>query len=232
MKKILLSIASVAFLFIACSRKVPIPAAFWPLEDGNQWTTSENYTWNVVGVSTGSSVSKTTYTVDPFVESAEGKLLWPVLASTDTSGQGVGLILSTTYYYVTEDSVYLYSDTLDKPPKAVEPNNLAVGMTWDGNLALPIQIPDLVGFSTTFPAHFEIVSDTSIAVLNGTFNALVIKIDLQTSSGTIDSAATQWRAKDIGIVKMSTDFTTKYSIGIATFDVKITGTSELESRNF
>lgn len=232
MKKVLFAVTTVAVIFIACSRKAPLPAAFWPLEDGNQWTTSENYTWNVVGVSSGSSESKTTYTVDPFVESAEGKLLWPVRASTDTSGQGAGLILSTTYYYVTEDSVYLYSDTLDKPAKAVEPNNLSVGMQWDGNLAIPIQIPDLVGFSTTFPAHFEIIGDTTITVLNGTFNALVIKIDLKPSSGAIDSAAVQWRAKDIGIVKMSTDFTTKYSIGIATFDVEISGTSELESRNF
>lgn len=229
MKKVLFAAISISSLFLGCGKNEPLPSHFWPLAEGNQWVTSESYSWEIIGSSNkGSSESSTAYTVEPFVKSIKGKLLWPVAVSTDTSGSGVGLILSRTYYYTTEDSVYLYADTLESEPKAVEPNDLAVGMEWDGNLALPIQIPSIPNFSTTFPAHFKVVGDTEITVPAGTFNSLVIRIDLNNSGTIIDSAATQWRARDVGIVKMSTDFTTTYIIA----QVKIKGSSELESMNF
>lgn len=228
MKRISFAAISISILFLGCGDNEPLPSHFWPLAEGNQWVTSESYSWQIVGGTSGSSTSKTTYTVEPFVKSTKGKLLWPVAVSTDTSGSGTGLTLSRTYYYTTEDSVYLYADTLESEPKAVEPNDLAVGMEWDGNLALPIQIPSIPSFSTTFPAHFEVVDDTDITVPAGTFNSLVIRIDLDNSGTIIDSAATQWRARDVGIVKMTTDFTTTYVI----VQVKINGSSELESMNF
>ncbi len=231
MKKVLFAVISISILFLGCGKNEPLPSHFWPLAEGNQWTTSESYSWQIVGGTSGASTSKTTYTVEPFVKSTKGKLLWPVAVSTDTSGSGVGLILSRTYYYTTEDSVYLYADTLESEPKAVEPNDLAVGMEWDGNLAMPIQIPSLPAFPTSLPAHFKIVGDTSIVVPAGTFNALVIDINLINGTDTIPSAATQWRARDVGIVKMNTDFTTNVTY-IVTFTVTVKGTSELESTNF
>ena len=230
-KQLLLAAGFAAIMLFSCKKEEePIPARFWPLAEGNQWTTTESYLWDVEGTSwTGSSQSTTNYKVEDTIRREDDVLLWPVIVDTS------GTIISRTYYQVTEDSVYLYeSKEVDAETTAVEPNNLAVGDEWDGNLALPITIPDLQGFSTNFPGHFKVVGTQTVSdVPAGTFNCLVIRIDLKDNAGTtIDSAATQWRAEGVGIVKLSTDFETVYEVLGIPFSVEISGTSKLKSINF
>lgn len=226
MKKALFAILSLIFIFLACKKEEPVTAKFWPLAEGNKWTTSESYSYNVEGLYVGSDSSTTSNEVGASQEREDGKLVWPVTSMVQTDS----LLTSVSYYHVTEDSIYVYSLKDDEEPQAVEPNNLAVGVEWDGNLALPFKIPELSGFPTEFPAHFKVVGTATDTVPAGIFNCLVIKISLPDYN--VDSAATQWRAEGIGMVKMNTDFTTTYSLPPFTFDVDIEGTSEMTSYNF
>jgi hypothetical protein len=106
----------------------------------------------------------------------------------------------------------------------VEPNDLAVGDQWTGELALPIKIGTL---ELKYPARFTVVGqDNDVQVTAGTFDCLVIKIDF--TNPQIDSAATEWRAKDVGRVKLDADFATT----VSSFPVEVEGTSEMESSNF
>lgn len=234
MKKATVVIVALIAVFSGCSKDESIRARFWPLAGGNQWTTTEEYSWNVAeGTYAGSSSSTTDYTAEDSTERADGKLVWPVEVSTDTSGSQTGLIISRTYYHVTEDSVYLYKQLDDVTPDAVEPNNLEIGNEWDGNIAFPINIPDLPSFPTNFPAHFTVVGQETVSdVPAGTFDCLVIQIDLDNAGTTVDSAVTQWRAENVGIVKMTTDFTTVYKILTQEYDVIVQGSSELTSINW
>jgi hypothetical protein len=219
-KQLLLAAGFAAIMLFSCKKEEEPPTArFWPLAEGNQWTTAEDYSWDVGGGTyTGSSQSTTNYKVEDTIRRKDDVLLWPVIVDTS------GTIISRTYYQVTEDSVYLYeSKEVDAETTAIEPNNLAVGDEWDGNVALPIEIPNI---STDFPAHFKVIDQGQAKVPAGTFDCLIIQIDLKDAG--VDSAATQWRAENVGIVKLTTDFQTQYS----GFTVKIYGTSELESINF
>jgi hypothetical protein len=228
MKKALIAIASAAVFFLACKKEEPVVAKFWPLVEGNKWTTTESYSYDVEGLYVGSGSSTTRNEVGASQEREDGKLVWPV---TSIIEQGDSTFpTSITYYYVTEDSVYMYSLKDDEEPQAVEPNNLAVGVEWNGNLALPFEIPQLSGFPTEFPAHFKVVGTATDTVPAGIFDCLVIKISLPDYN--VDSAATQWRAEGIGMVKMNTDFQTTYSLGTITFDVDIKGDSKMTSYNF
>ena len=230
-KQLLLAAGFAVIMLFSCKKEEEPPTArFWPLAEGNRWTTAEDYSWDVGGGTyTGSSQSTTNYKVEDTIRRKDDVLLWPVIVDTS------GTTISRTYYQVTEDSVYLYeSKEVDAETTAVEPNNLAVGDEWDGNVALPITITEIAGFSTNFPGHFKVVGTQTVSdVLAGPFNCLVIRIDLKDNAGTtIDSAATQWRAEGVGIVKFSADFQTKYSLGGFEVDVEISGTSKLESINF
>ncbi|TKJ39000.1 hypothetical protein CEE36_10505 [candidate division TA06 bacterium B3_TA06] len=224
-KQLLLAAGFAVIMLFSCKKEEEPPTAkFWPLAEGNQWTTTESYSWDVTLLGSDSSSSQTTNTVKASEEREDGKMVWPVETSTDTSQDGSSTIISRNYYYVTEDSIYIYSmDKNAEEPTAVEPNNLEVGTEWDGNLALPIEIPNI---STDFPAHFKVIDQGQAKVPAGTFDCLIIQIDLKDAG--VDSAATQWRAENVGIVKLTTDFQTQY----AGFTVKIYGTSELESINF
>lgn len=223
-KKVLLMLGGFFILLLACGPVKPLPARFWPLEEENQWTTAENYTWKVTNYGSDSSSSTTTNSVEPFEERDDGKLVWPVATTT----QGDSTVYSRNYYYMTEDSVYIYSmDKNLEDPSAVEPQNLAVGVEWNGNLAIPITIPS---FSTNFPAHFKVIGIQDVTVPAGTFNCYVVVLDLDNNGTSIDSAAMQWRAEGVGIVKFTTDFQTKYSIGPVSFDVEVHGKSEMQSK--
>lgn len=211
-------------LLLACGPDKPLPARFWPLEEANQWTTAESYSWKVTSVGSDSSSSTTTNLVEPFEERDDGKFVWPVATTT----QGDSIVFSRTYYYMTDDSVYMYSmDKNLEEPSAVEPQNLAVGVEWNGNLAIPVRIPN---FSTNFPAHFRVIGTESVTVPAGTFNCFVVALDLDNNGTSVDSAAVQWRAEGAGIVKFTTDFKTKYYIGPLSFDVEVHGISEMTSR--
>lgn len=226
MKKALFAILSLVFIFLACKKEEPVTAKFWPFAEGNKWTTSEDFTYNVQGFPPGSGISTTTNEVDSLDEMDDGKLVWPVTSITVPEGQDS--ILTINYYHVTEDSVYTYSLKTDTEPLAVEPNDLALGVKWEGTLTIPLTLP--IEFPTELPASFEVVGSETVTVEAGTFNCVVIEIDLPDYN--VDSAATQWRAEGIGMVKMTTNFTTTYSLPPLTFDVDIEGTSEMTSYDF
>jgi len=231
MKKALFVIATLALILLACKKaEEPIEAKFWPFAQGNTWTSEESYSYEVYSgeslIYSGSGTSTTNNEVGTFVEREDGKLVWPVTSIVQTDSQ----LTSISYYHVTEDSVYVYSLKDDEEPKAVEPNNLAVGIKWDGNLTLPFKIPDLAGFPTELPANFEVIGTETITVEAGTFNCVVIEIDLPDYS--VDSAATQWRTEGIGLVKMTTDFIADYPLGVLTFQVDIEGASDMTSYDF
>jgi len=221
-KQFLLAAGFAVIMLLSCKKEEePVTARFWPLAEGNQWTTAEEYYWEVTYVGSDTSTSQTTNTVEALEERDDGKLVCPV-ATTTTEEDSI--IYSRTYYHVTEDSIYIYSmDKNAEEPTAVEPNNLEVGTEWDGNLVIPVEVPN---FSTDFSARYKVIGQEQVKVPAGTFDCLVIQIDI--ADPEVDSAATQWRAEGVGIVKMSTKFTTKVSV----FDVDIEGTSELESINF
>ncbi|MBN2380532.1 hypothetical protein JXM67_12095 [candidate division WOR-3 bacterium] len=233
-KKILVIVAGLVLLFTACSKEeVPVVAKYWPFAAGNEWKTAEAFTWAISGPisNSGSSSSTTEYSVDSLESFKDGKQVWPVTHTTYT--EGVDPVVVTEYYHVTEDSIFIYPAKDTAQPSMVEPNNLEVGMDWDGRLGIPMTIPDLPGFSTEFPAHFKVVSTESVTVPAGTYTSLRIQIDLEPSAGnTIDSAAIQWRVENMGIVKMTVDFTTVYPTAIGNLNVDIKGTSEMTERNW
>jgi hypothetical protein len=224
MKKAFLLATAAVILILACSKEEePVEAKFWPFAQGNTWTTKESYSYDVENTPyVGSGNSTTSYEVGAFTEREDGKLVWPVTSRVETDS----IMTSINYYHITEDSVYVYTLKDDETPKAVEPNSLAVGDKWDGNLVLPFTIPELTGFPTDLAANFEVIGTETITVEAGTFNCVVVEIDLPDYS--VDSAATQWRAEDVGMVKMTTDFETKFSI----FDVSVQGASEMTSYDF
>lgn len=230
-KKVLVLIAGVAILFLACAKdEEPISAKFWPLAEGNEWKTSEEYSWDIAGFSSGSSSSTTTFRVDSLTTRDDGKLVWPVTHTT--YAEGVDSVPIIEYYYVTEDSVYVYLVKDAEEPSMVEPNNLEVGMEWDGQLSIPI---DISGMSlNNLPSHFKVVGTEMVddVPAAGSFNCRVIRIDIEFGGSTIDSALTEWRAEDVGRVKMDTDFETTISILGQNFTAHITGTSELTEKNW
>ncbi len=227
MKKALFVIATLALILLACKKaEEPIEAKFWPFAQGNTWTSEESYSYEVYRgeslIYSGSGTSTTNNEVGTFVEREDGKLVWPVTSIVQTDST----LTSISYYHVTEDSVYVYSLKDDEEPQSVEPNNLAVGVKWDGNLTLPFKIPE---FPTELPANFEVIGTETITVEAGTFNCVVVEIDLPDYS--VDSAATQWRTEGIGLVKMTTDFETVYTL-VVPLDVAIEGASEMTSYDF
>lgn len=226
MKKALFAILSLVFIFLACKKEEPVTAKFWPFAEGNKWTTVEEFSYDVEGVPSGSSTSTTTNEVDSLDELDDGTPVWPVTSITVPEGQDS--IISITYYHVTEDSVYMYSLKTDEEPLSVEPNDLVVGTNWEGTLAIPLTLPG--GIPSELPATFEVIDTETVPVDAGTFNCVVIEIDLPDYN--VDSAATQWRSEGVGMVKMTTDFQTTYSLGGLTFEVDIKGTSEMTSYNF
>lgn len=216
-KQLLLAAGFATIMLFSCKKEEePIPARFLPLAEGNQWTTIEEYSWSVPLIGSDTNSSSTTNAVKPWEKREDGKLVWPVEVSTDTSGSGTGLIISRNYYYVTDDSVYLYTTKDADKPSMVEPQDLAVGVEWDGNLALPIEIPNV---PTEYPAHFKVIDQGEAKVPAGTFNCLIIQINLPDAD--VDSAATQWRAEGVGVVKLSVDFQ---------YIAKIQGISEMQSK--
>jgi len=232
MKKTVLAAASLACMFLACGKKddEPVLARFWALAAGNEWKTAEDFSYDVKDLAAGSSTSSTESVVDSLETRDDGKLVWPVQTTTFTEEDTT---VTTNYYHVTEDSVYIYAgDKNAEEPSSVEPNNLAVGVEWYGNLSIPIEIPELSGFATSFPARFKVVGTATDTVPAGVFNCLVVRIDLDNSGTWIDSAATQWRAEGVGVVKMTADFTALYTISPYTFDVAIEGVSEMTSYSF
>ncbi len=224
-KQLLLAAGFAVIMLFSCKKEEePIPARFWPLAEGNQWTTAESYSWKAASFA-DSSKSITTNTVELREEREDGKLVWPVATTT----HGDSVIYSRNYYYVTEDSIYIYSMDKDaEEPTAVEPNNLEVGTEWDGKLAIPVEIPN---FSTTFPAHFKVTGMETVTVPAGSFNCLVVRLDIDNNGTTLDSAAVQWRADGIGIVKFTTDFKTQYSMPpLPSVQVEVHGISEMQSK--
>lgn len=219
-KQFLLAAGFVAMMLFSCKKEEePIPARFWPLAEGNQWTTAESYSWKAASFA-DSSKSTTTNTVEIWEEREDGKKVWPVATTTTEEDSTV---YSRTFYHVTEDSVYIYSmDKNASKPTAVEPNNLTVGTEWDGNLVIPVEVPN---FSTDFSARYKVIGQEQVKVPAGTFDCLVIQIDI--TDPEVDSAATQWRAESMGIVKMTADIQTEFS-GL---NVAIKGTSVMESKS-
>lgn len=220
-KQFLLAAGFAAMMLFSCKKEEePIPARFWPLAEGNQWTTVEEYYWEVTYVGSDTSTSQTTNTVEALEERDDGKKVWPVATTTTEEDSTV---YSRTFYHVTEDSVYIYSmDKNASKPTAVEPNNLTVGTEWDGNLVIPVEVPN---FSTDFSARYKVIGQEQVKVPAGTFDCLVIQIDI--TDPEVDSAATQWRAESMGIVKMTADIQTEFS-GL---NVAIKGTSVMESKS-
>ncbi len=225
MKKILALSVIATMAIIGCNlNKKPPTAEFWPFAVGNQWTTAEDFSYTVKNVTSGSKQSTTTNTVEAFIKRKDGKQLWPINSKIT---QGDSVINTVSYYYVTEDSVYTFSALDAKDPQSVEPNKLKVGMEWDGALVIPIEIPN---FETTLDAKFKVIASQKVTVKAGTFDALLVKVSLPQYD--IDSAATQWRVKGKGIVKMDANFTATYSFGGLKFNVDIKGSSEMQSYSF
>ncbi|MBD3285647.1 hypothetical protein GF359_04235 [candidate division WOR-3 bacterium] len=228
-KKVLIITAGIALLFCSCSEdEESITAKYRPLAAGNEWKTAESYEWDISGFTNGSSTSTTEYSVDSLETRDDGKQVWPVTHTT--YAEGVDTLPVIEYYHVTEDSVSIYLTKDAEEPSMVEPNNLAVNMEWDGQLSIPVNVEGLT--LSNLPSHFKVVGTESVTVTAGTFNTFVIRVDIDYGGETIDSALTEWRAENVGRVKMDTDFITSITIFTQTYDAHITGTSELTEKNW
>jgi len=225
-KKVLVIISGLALLFTACSKEnLPVTANYWPLAEGNQWTTEEDFSWDIQLTGPGASTSTTEHSVAAFKESSAGKLMWPYTYTT--TSPGVDPFTNTEYYYVTADSVYVYDSLGAEEPRMVEPNILSVGMEWDAMLSLPISISGIP--LSNLPAHFKVVASEVVAVPAGSFTCFKIVVDIDLQGVYVESALTEWRAANIGRVKMVTDIETSLAV-LGTADIE--GTSELTKKNW
>jgi len=106
-----------------------------------------------------------------------------------------------SYIRVTEDTIFTYSKKSDTKPSGVEPKELDVGVSWKSGLPGWLA-PEAHNLSEDTTATAEVISKEGVDSFPD-----CLHIKYTTNTGKIIN---EWRADNIGIVKMETSFDIPY----------------------
>lgn len=110
-----------------------------------------------------------------------------------------------SYIKVTEDTIFTYSKKSDTKPSGIEPRSLDIGVSWKSGLPSWLA-PESHNLSEDTTATAEVISKEDIKVTVDSFSDCLL-VKYTTNTGKV---IREWRADNVGIVKMETSFDIPY----------------------
>lgn len=178
---------------------------YYPHQDGYQWVYKSTF---VIGT-TESSVIKKTVSFSGTTILSGGLTVQNMTVSEEVGAFAVkALAAAASYYYVNENGVYTYGNSLSP--------------TTEGTLVIPLPLEVGKKWSREGSFSCEAVAVEDVAVPAGTFRAIKVQVG--------DSSFCEWYADKVGRVKSFVDNITFYNLS---GEVMVGSYSEeLVSKNF